>query len=119
MKLLDSLYHITERTDGGFAIRLDPEHFIYKAHFPGQPITPGVVVVQIAIELLELLLGGTVQLSEIRNVKFLHVIDPGETPGLKYEFHRMEEDGDAVRARVEVTEGEVVYAKISLVCRRR
>ena len=46
MKLRDSLYTIVSEFKGDgrhdFNIKLDPEHFIYKAHFPGEPITPGV-----------------------------------------------------------------------------
>ena len=57
MKLLNDLYSIISRTDGegrcDFTIELNPQHFIYKAHFPGEPITPGVCIMQIAKELLE------------------------------------------------------------------
>ena len=57
MKLRDSLYTIVSEFKGDgrhdFNIKLDPEHFIYKAHFPGEPITPGVCIMQIAKELLE------------------------------------------------------------------
>ena len=56
MKLIDSLYKVISdtRSETGhvFSIELDPEHFIYKAHFPGEPITPGVCIMQIAKELL-------------------------------------------------------------------
>ena len=58
MKFLDSLYSVTQsrKTEGGFEfdISLFPEHFIYKAHFPGEPITPGVCIIQIATELFSL-----------------------------------------------------------------
>lgn len=116
MTLLDQLYHISDRTENGFTLRLDPGHFIYKAHFPGQPITPGVVIIQIALELLELLMDRPVQLSSIRNVKFLHVIDPDETPDLKYEYHKLSTEEEQVKVQVEVSGGEVVFAKISLLC---
>ena len=32
-------------------IRLLPDNVIYKAHFPEKPITPGVCIVQMAVEL--------------------------------------------------------------------
>ena len=48
MKLIDSLYKVISdtRSETGhvYSIELDPEHFIYKAHFPGEPITPGVCI---------------------------------------------------------------------------
>ena len=52
MLLKNSLYAIEgqETADGAvcYDIRLHPDHTIYKAHFPGEPITPGVCVIQIA-----------------------------------------------------------------------
>ena len=57
MKLLNSLYSIRSKdvTDSfvRYDIHLDASHFIYQAHFPGDPITPGVCIIQIAKELLE------------------------------------------------------------------
>ena len=58
MKFLDSLYSVTQsrKTEGGFEFDISffPGHFIYKAHFPGEPITPGVCIIQIATELFSL-----------------------------------------------------------------
>lgn len=116
MKLLDNLYHITDRTDSSFTVSLNPEHFIYKAHFPGEPITPGVVILQISIELMELMLGRSVQLSVARNVKFLQVINPLETPAATFSFPKMEVEGNEAEAQIIVTAGDEIYAKLSIVC---
>ena len=57
MILKNSLYTIegqqSQEGTVSYDIRLHSDHFIYQAHFPGEPITPGVCVVQIAKELLE------------------------------------------------------------------
>ena len=34
----------------GFNVILNPDHLIYKAHFPGQPVTPGVCILQMIQE---------------------------------------------------------------------
>ena len=39
-----------------YTIKLIPSCVIYQAHFPGEPITPGVCIVQMAKELIEELL---------------------------------------------------------------
>lgn len=116
MILRDKLYCITDRTDTAYTIRLDPEHFIYKAHFPGRPITPGVVILQISMELLGMLMDRPLELSCIRNVKFLHVIDPVETSCVTYSYNKLQIEGDKVKVQVSVTGGQVEYAKISLIC---
>lgn len=117
MELLDNLYFISDRSESDFAIRLNPDHVIYKAHFPGEPVTPGVVLIQISVELLQLLTECSLQLSGIRNVKFLRTVNPIETPSVSFSFQKVQKDEDEVKVQVIVISGEDVYAKISLVCR--
>ena len=31
---------LSSRSNTSFRLRLNPEHFIYQAHFPGEPVTP-------------------------------------------------------------------------------
>ena len=80
MKLLNSLYRIVSEsvTESGrdYNIVLDAEHFIYKAHFPGEPITPGVCIMQIAVELLSLHCGQNLVIETVKNIKFLKIISP-------------------------------------------
>ena len=56
MLFRNNLYFIdaAQRTEDGavYTLRLNPDHVIYKAHFPGEPITPGVCILQIGQELL-------------------------------------------------------------------
>ena len=80
MELLNSLFEIIERseTPSGFlvTIRLHPDHVIFKGHFPGYPVTPGVIFLQIVHELTQLHLKKTIRLIELPNCKFLKIINP-------------------------------------------
>jgi 3-hydroxyacyl-[acyl-carrier-protein] dehydratase len=80
MKLLDNLFEIVERSDtsSGFSvtIQIASNHIVYKGHFPGYPVTPGVVFIQIIHELLELHLKKAIRLIEISNCKFLKIVNP-------------------------------------------
>lgn len=87
----------------GYDIRLQPAHFIYKAHFPGEPITPGVCVIQIARELLEDHLGRPLSLQAVKNVKFLNVISPLHHPLVRYTFRPLQQLPEGIRATVDVT----------------
>lgn len=122
MKLLNDLYSIISRTDGegrcDFTIELNPQHFIYKAHFPGEPITPGVCIMQIAKELLEEAVSQQLTLSCVRNIKFLRIISPSEITVLDYSLTKIVTEGDTVKVQVNVLSGEDVYAKLSLVCQK-
>ena len=51
------LYETIAVDAAGATIRLLPESPVYKGHFPGYPITPGVCLVEIALELMEEMAG--------------------------------------------------------------
>lgn len=123
MRLLNDFYTITSTraNEGGcdYFLQLNAGHFIYKAHFPGEPITPGVCIMQIAKELMEVYAGSDLLLSCVKNVKFLQIIDPVAVPSLCFSLHKVTLEGDTVKAQVTVTEGEAVYTKLSMVCTKK
>lgn len=130
MLLKNNLYTIIRKADEGmsasYEVRLNPSCFIYQAHFPGEPITPGVCIVQIGKELLEDFLirnnfAESVEIIGVKNVKFLSVISPEETDVIAYQIKKIEmsEDKTGVKAQIVVTSEEEPKAKISLVLRAK
>ncbi len=91
MILHDNLYTI-KHSDANFegdysaTLWLNDECEIYRAHFPGKPITPGVCIIQIISELVEHFIGAGHQLAIVRNAKFKTVIDPELTPELQVDM---------------------------------
>lgn len=120
MILKNQLYQIehSQESDGKkqFTISLLKECPIYRTHFPGQPITPGVCIVQIAQELLEQIVGQTLEISEVKNVKFLHVLSPIDNPVVDIVFTTIETTGESVSAKAEVKEATTVFTTVSFVC---
>jgi len=57
-------------------IRINPLHDIFKGHFPGNPVLPGVCIIQILKEILASHLGNMVVLVKIDIIKFLSFINP-------------------------------------------
>lgn len=57
-------------------LHLEASHIIFGGHFPGLPVVPGVCMVQMIKEVLELVLDRKTQLKSAKNIKFLHVLDP-------------------------------------------
>lgn len=77
MKLNGSFFEIISATvPASYRIRLNPGHEIYKAHFPEQPITPGVIIVRMAMELLSEALGRKAHLVGAPNIKFSSPLFP-------------------------------------------
>ncbi len=128
MKLENNLYTVLdEKIDGWnacFTVKLNVASFIYQAHFPNEPITPGVCIVQMGEELIGKLLvangiKGDVEIDKIKNVKFLSVLTPQNSDAVIYEMKKvsLSEDSRQVKAQVIVTSGDELKAKISLVLR--
>lgn len=127
MLLRNNLYTISQKEidglDGCFTIELNSSHFIYLAHFPEEPITPGVCIVQIGQELLELLLEESclkkyrLEIKKVKNVKFLSVISPKNNTTIVYTMKKVEmsEDAMEVKAQIDVSFKDEIKAKISLV----
>lgn len=82
MKLNGDLFKVESRMEGlpegqsGFNIILNPDHLIYKAHFPGQPVTPGVCILQMLQELLSVREGKQLFIKNIKNAKFISMMSP-------------------------------------------
>lgn len=99
-----------------YDVRLNSDHFIYKAHFPEEPITPGVCVIQIAKELLEEHLQRALIIKAVKNVKFLSVISPREHPEVRYVISHIQTLPEGVKAVVDVVSGETSMTHLSLTC---
>ena len=123
MKLQDSLYKVTDfrRTEGGaeYDIRLNPGHFIYAAHFPGEPITPGVCIMQTAVELLSFFVEAELELKSVKSIKFLRIISPDEVTELTWQIAKVQNEVGEVKAQFSVTSGADTYAKLSLTCLKK
>ena len=103
---------------GIFNLRLNPECIIYKAHFPEQPITPGVCITQIAVELAEIIVGHNLQMIGIKNVKFLSILTPATQTEVTYDITIKSSDDKETRIQAVAQSDDVVYAKMSLICKR-
>lgn len=57
-------------------IIIDEQHKIFEGHFPGQPVLPGVCMMQIIKELTEDAIGKKLFLGKADQCKFLSMVDP-------------------------------------------
>lgn len=84
--LQGELYTIVQADAAGVELRLLPESRIYAAHFPGFPITPGVVLIQVAVELLAQVYGVKTALPQVPMAKFVSPVLPSADKPLFYRF---------------------------------
>ena len=124
MILKNSLYTIADKRMEGsgifYQILLDKNHIIYKAHFPNEPITPGVCIIQIAKELLEDYLHEEYEISYVKNIKFLSVLSPLSTPSVAYVFDKITflPETNECKTQVQVQQDNVLFAKLSIIFKK-
>jgi 3-hydroxyacyl-[acyl-carrier-protein] dehydratase len=89
--LTGSLFNILEITKAGegefcISFNCNQGHDIFKGHFPGEPILPGVCMVQFVRESVENAFKRNLKLKSSKTVKFVHIIDPRKEEKLVLEF---------------------------------
>ena len=123
MTLKNDFYHIVERqnTDSGvnFIVRFNADHFIYAAHFPGNPITPGVCITQMVKELTEELTQFPLFLKIVKNIKFTQVINPLQHPKVSFALTTPQEDENGYKVSATVKNDSEIFAKLSLLFTRK
>ena len=88
--LLNDLYTIQSLAEGGNQIRatveLMAEHAIFRGHFPGQPVLPGVCMMEMIAEITGQYLEKSFRISSAPVIKFLSMIDPRKNPSITLEI---------------------------------
>jgi len=114
---LKSIYNITsfESTDNEIAatIKFYGEHKVFEGHFPGNPIVPGVVQIQIIKDLLEKVTEGKLFLNKTKSVKFLNIINPDKTGSVLFEIKFDKEGEKNYKVKCIVKKGSLVFLKYS------
>lgn len=112
----------TEGMIYGFDVKLNPEHYIYKAHFPGHPITPGVCLLQMVAELASVAEECALRVRAVRNAKYTGVVDPAENSLLRFVFtSRSELEDGSLKVQVQVTDPrnpDMIFSKFSVTLTR-
>ncbi len=97
--LLNNFFTISDLEITGFDVKaellINAGHKIFEGHFPGQPVVPGVCMMQMVKEIIEDVVQKKTNLVKANEMKFLAIIDPRQnniiSTTLKY---TMEENGN-------------------------
>ena len=74
------------------SLKVNAGHELYNGHFPGRPVTPGVVLMQLFKEEAERISEANLSLKRASNVKFTAVFDPTDNDELILES-KLEKQG--------------------------
>jgi 3-hydroxyacyl-[acyl-carrier-protein] dehydratase len=117
MKLLGDFCTLKQTFDEGTTfesvLSLHPDHPIYRAHFPGNPITPGVCIIQLCKELVEQHEKTSLVLTKITHVKFLSVINPKDCDTIQVKITIISHDETGYKLSAIVYRETTVFTKLS------
>lgn len=106
----DSKYTIT--------ILINEKHEVFKGHFPGNPIMPGVCMIQIIKELTESITQSSLIIQTLSNVKFMALINPEIHPELRIELDIITTEDDLVKVKNTTYFNDTVALKLSNVFKK-
>ncbi len=116
--LLNDFYKINKienksESDIFSEIEINPEHEIFKGHFPGNPVMPGVVSLQIIKETVSLHTGKKLMLTKAKNIKFTAMIKPDVHPILFLKINYSETENNELKVSAEIYFEEIIFLKLS------
>lgn len=116
MKLINDFYHIVaaEESEGKYVckVNLNAAHNIYSVHFPGNPVTPGVCLVQMVAEMLEQKYSKRFVLSTAVNIKFKRLVAPNDEPS--FVFSKIVIEDGLLKTIVSIEDEQGQFVKMSL-----
>ena len=116
MILKDDFYTISSLTAGKeiveASLELNRAHPIFEGHFPGQPVVPGVCMVQMIKEILETVTGKTLMLKQSDHIKFLSVINPLEAKPVQASVRFSESGNDELNVIASLSCEERICLKL-------
>lgn len=116
MQLLNDFCHIIslERTPDDLKCKVGfhKDHFIYASHFPNNPVTPGMCLLHITTEILEIAYDCHLTLHAISSIKFKKALPPDKEP--LFIFTKLKKNTTELSTNVSIEDVEVQYVKLSL-----
>jgi 3-hydroxyacyl-[acyl-carrier-protein] dehydratase len=92
-------------------IELNPDHQVYSGHFPGNPVVPGVCIIQMIKEVVAHHLKRELTLVRADEAKFLNIVNPHINPSLQFEITFKQPADDLIHAGVLITVNGQIFMK--------
>lgn len=116
--LLKDFYQIgnftqLEESKYSISIELNEKHEIFEGHFPGNPVMPGVCMIQIIKEMSERIIGQDLFMNQVSMIKFMALVNPMVNPLLRFDIDIQKTDARAIKVKNNVYMEETLAMKFS------
>jgi 3-hydroxyacyl-[acyl-carrier-protein] dehydratase len=113
--LLNNFFTISKLETNGFDIQADvvinAGHQIFEGHFPGQPVVPGVCMMQMVKEIMEEVLQKKSNLVKAHEMKFLAIIDPQQNNIIQARLKYAPGENDSITVSATLFKDELIHFK--------
>lgn len=119
--LLNSFYTVAQQEHQPGSVKatlhINAGHSIFEGHFPGHPVVPGVCMMQMVREVMELNTGSKLLVAGADMMKFLTIINPAENNVVDLRVTYTEAEGE-LSINATLFSGSVTYFKFISTLRR-
>lgn len=113
--LLDTFFKIlsTSQEEEKYIVNIElvKDHKIYEGHFPDNPVVPGVCLIQMIRESVELKQGRKLRLVAADEIKFLNIVNPLIANLLTIEIKNRPKSENPLAFSIMITDGQIIYLK--------
>jgi len=113
--LKDDFFYIQSVNDDHGVIsamlEINPSHKIFEGHFPGQPVVPGVCMMEMVKEVTETVTGREMFLQKADTIKFLSVIDPNINRNVQVRIKYTDEENKLIAFEATLFKEDIIYLK--------
>ncbi len=98
--------------EGVFEVRLNPGHDIFRGHFPGNPVLPGICSLMLVRDCASRLAARPLRYASVRESKFLAAITPDAHPTVRIKLTAADPETDARTLDATIQSGDVTMLKL-------
>lgn len=113
--LQGDFFDISNLETAGFDIKADlvinAGHKIFEGHFPGQPVVPGVCMMQMVKEVMEQVILKKTDIIKAYEMKFLAIIDPRQNNIIQATLKYTLEDDKSITVSASLFKNELMHFK--------
>ncbi len=104
---MNTLYTISplqiEQSKVESSVCINPEHDLFKGHFPQKPVVPGVSMIQMISDMVRLYIGKPVALKSAAQIKFLNLWLPEVADQADIVMNIMEAHIDSIKLNAQIS----------------
>ena len=95
-------------------VEINPQHPIFEGHFPGNPVVPGVCLIQMIRETIETIHQKKFRLTKADEIKFMNMVIPSLNPKLTLEIQARPKSEKPFAFSIIVSDGTIVFIKMKV-----